>query len=424
MPFSSLLALRAGAIIAITLMPLGASADPPFLSMQEAVSLALKRDPGILGMRAQITGAHDAAVSAGQWPDPKLSVGLLNLPTNSYAVGQDSMTMQTVGIEQDFPTGDTHSLSQTRGQQLADAQAAAVKDRELQVTRDVRQTWLRLYYAQHAYPLVKQSEQTFEGLLDITRSRYANGQGNEQDLARAELEMGMLQERELDLQADIDEARASLVKYVGSDATERPLEEALPALPDPPDQVELLNHLPQHPRLVAANTEIAAADTATDIARQTYKPTWGVSMDYGHRPGVDANGMRYTNMLSAMVTVSLPLFTGDRQDRTVSAAEAQASTTRYARDDALRELKQMLDADWAHWEHLAHVRDLYAKTILPSSTLNTQAALNSYRNGSANFDELARAQITDLDSRTQQLKADTDYLSMQAELLYLAGGQP
>jgi outer membrane protein TolC len=271
---------------------------------------------------------------------------------------------------------------------------------------------------------VQQSEQVFQQLLDIAKVRYANGQGGQQDLARAELEMGMLQERELELNADVDSARAILTRFVGPEAAQRPLADDLPALPAPPGHSALLQRLPQHPRIVAANTRVAAADTATDIARQAYKPVWGVDLSYGRRPGADAAGMPYTNMVTAMVSVSLPLFTGDRQDRSVSAARAASSAAQYAVDDELRELRQMLDTDWAHWEHLGHIRDLYSKAILPSASLNTQATLSAYRNGGADFDELARAQVTDLDSRTQQLKADVDYLGMQADLLYLAGEQP
>ena len=419
----SILILRTGIMaVAMMLSPLALADNSP-LTLQEAVKLALQQDPGIQQLQAETETARDQAVTSGQWPDPKVSFGLVNLPTNSYAVGRDSMTMQMVGVEQDFPAGDTRSLSQTRGQQLADAQSALVKDRTLQIVRDVRQVWLKLYYAEHALPLVQQSEQVFAQLLDIAKVRYDNGQGAEQDLARAELEMGALQEKELELNADIDSARAALTRLVGGESAQRPLADTLPVLPTPPDQATLLQHLPQHPRIVAANTQVAAADTATDIARQSYKPVWGVNVAYGRRPGADMTGMPYTNMLTAMVSVSVPLFTGNRQDRSVSAAQSASSAAQYAADDELRELKQMLDTAWAHWEHLGHIRDLYAKTILPSASLNTQATLSAYRNGGADFDELARAQITDLDSHTEQLKADVDYLDMQADLLYLAGEQ-
>lgn len=417
------LAVTAALLTVISLLASPARAAEP-LTLGVAQQLALQQDPGIRQLKAETGAVRDSAAAAGQWPDPKLSFGLVDLPTNSYAVGRDPNTMQVVGIEQDFPAGDTRSLSLTRGEQLADAQTALVKDRELQVVRDLRHAWFDLYYTEHALPLVQQSEQAFQQLLDIAKLRYANGQGGEQDLARAELEMGMLEERELELNAGVDAARAALTKFVGSDAGQEQLAEALPALPPPPDHEELLKRLIQHPRIVAADTRVAAADTATDIARQGYKPSWGVDLSYGRRPGADPTGTPFTNMFTAMVTVSLPLFTGNRQDRSVNAARAESSATQDARDDALRDLRQMLDTDWAHWDHLGHIRELYAKTILPNAGLNTQATLSAYRNGAVDFDELARAQVTDLDSRMQQLKADTDYLGMQADLLYLAGVQP
>lgn len=423
MSLSSLF-LRVGITAVTMLLSPAAFADDTPLTLQEAVALALQQDPGIRQLRAETGAVRDEAITAGQWPDPKVSFGLVNLPTDSYAVGRDSMTMQMVGVEQDFPAGDTRSLSQTRGQQLADAQSALVKDRMLQVVRDTRQAWFKLYYAAHALPLVQQSEQVFGQLLDIAKVRYANGRGAEQDLSRAELEMGTLQEKELELNAGIDSARAELTRLVGAEAAQRPLADTLPALPSPPDKATLLQRLPQHPRIVAADTRAAAADTATDIAKQSYKPVWGVNVAYGHRPGADMAGMPYTNLLTATVSVSVPLFTGNRQDRSVSAAQSASSAAQYAVDDELRDLKQMLDTSWAHWEHLSHIRELYAKTILPNASLNTQATLSAYRNGGADFDELARAQMTDLDSHTEQLKADVDYLDMQADLLYLAGEQP
>ena len=415
---------RAVAAVLLALLSVSAAhaADP--LTLGEAVTLAVNQDPVAKQLNAETQAMSDQAVSAGQWPDPKVSLGLVNLPTNSYAVGKDSMTMQMVGVEQDFPAGDTRSLANTRGKQLTDAQAALVRDRTLQVIRDVRQAWFKLYYAEHALPLVQQSEQAFQQLLDVARVRYANGQGSEQDLSRAELELGTLQERELELNADIDSARADLTKLVGSEDGARPLADGLPVLPTPPDHTALLQDLPRHPRIVAANTEVAAADTNADIAKQAYKPTWGVSLAYGKRPGADAAGMPYTNMLTAMVSFSVPLFTGNRQDRSVSAAESESNAYRYAVDDALRDMRRMLDMSWAHWDHLGHIRELYAKTLRPSAGLNTQATLSAYKNGTADFDELARAQITELDTRMDQLKADTDFLSMQADLLYLSGEQP
>ncbi|MGH8402914.1 MAG: TolC family protein, partial [Gammaproteobacteria bacterium] len=152
----------------------------------------------------------------------------------------------------------------------------------------------------------------------------------------------------------------------------------------------------------------------------TYKPTWGVDLNYGRRPGGDATGP-FTNMVSAMVSVSLPIFTGKRQDRTVAAARAQANAHIDSRDNQLRELKRELDESWARWRQLGELQTLYDQTILPDSKADVTAGLDDYRNGGGNFFELVRSQVDELDAHTRRLKIETDLDSVKAQLLYLAG---
>src|SRR5579872_6836235 len=87
------IAVTAALLTTLSLLALPARAAEP-LTLGAAQQLALQNDPGIQQLRSEVGAVRDSAVSAGQWPEPKLSMGLVNLPTNSYAVGRDSMTMQ------------------------------------------------------------------------------------------------------------------------------------------------------------------------------------------------------------------------------------------------------------------------------------------------------------------------------------------
>src|SRR5574340_856104 len=81
------------AVAALVLaVPLAASADPVPLDMHTAVNLALQRDSVLRQRAAEKQAVAAQAVAAGQLPDPQLSVGIQNLPTNSFAVGRDGMT--------------------------------------------------------------------------------------------------------------------------------------------------------------------------------------------------------------------------------------------------------------------------------------------------------------------------------------------
>ena len=415
--------LNGGLITAVlVLSPLTAYADAAPLEMQEAVVLALRQDNVLQQLAAEKDAVVESAVSAGQLPDPKLSLGVINLPTNSYSVGRDSQTMQVVGLEQDFPAGDTRSLAEKRGQQLGDVQQAKIAERRRQLTQDVRIAWLQLYNASHTLQLVQTSEAAFQRLVDIAQVHYENGSGTQQEWLRARLELAMVKERELQMQAQVRTSRAALARWVGEDAADRSLPDDMPDLPMPPAYVDILKALPTHPVTEADNAEIAAAQTNVDIADQAYKPVWGMGVSYGRRPGGDpVTGMPFTNMFSAMVSVSLPIFSGKRQDRTVAAAKAQASASIYARDDRLRELKLRLDDAWARWQQLQDLETLHRETVLPDSSADLTAGLDAYRNGAGDFFELVRAETGDLDARIEHVQIETDTEIVKAQLWYLAG---
>jgi outer membrane protein TolC len=133
------------------------------------------------------------------------------------------------------------------------------------------------------------------------------------------------------------------------------------------------------------------------------------------------NGMRRSDLLSATVTLDLPLFTGKRQDRRVAASIAETDALRFMRDDAYRDLQQTLDMEYPRWQQLQEREQVYADKILPAARHNAEASLTAYRNGMTDFTALMRAHIMDLDSRLQALRTRTDRLQSQTRLLYLAG---
>jgi len=392
------------------------------LSMADAVRLAVARDSVLQQLTAEKNGILASSVAAGALPDPKLAVGLENLPTDSFSVGREPMTMQVIGIQQDFPAGYSRALAKQRGGQLADSQQAAIDARRLEVEQAMRLAWLNAYYAEHAITLVRASESALEQSVVIAQTEYENGKGTQQAWLRARLALADTKARQIDFEDAERAAHSELVRWLGDDAN-RAFADTLPNLPIPPPYAALLDRLPGHPLLLRADQQIAADQTGVEIAKQTYKPMWGVNLAYGHRPGSDATGQLYSDMVSAMVTLSLPLFTANRQDQNVVSARSNLQASTYARDDELRQLKQRLDDDWAHWQQLKELNALYAQAVLPDAAADVTSGLNAYGNGNGDFFEVIRAQLGDLEARLRALRIQVDTESLKAQFLYLAGDQ-
>jgi len=407
----------------VILMALGpglaaAAADPAALSLAEAERLALAQDPLIGRFQSLEQARREQAVADGQLPDPRLKLGLLNFPTDTFSRSQEAMTQVLVGVSQSFPPGETLSLQQRQTEARAEADSARVRERRRVVLRAMRQAWLDLYLQERSAEVIEASRGLFDQLVEITEAQYAAGRSNQQDVLGAEVELTQLDDRYTRALLAADQARAELARWLGVDA-QRPLSPELPALTDPPELEVLRRGLPEHPVLEAENAQITEKRIGSEIAREQYKPGWMLDLSYGNRIGSNPDGSSRADFASAMVQLDLPLFTDKRQDRRLAASQQEAIAATRSRDDKLRELERMLATAYAQWKRLGERQRLYRERLLPESEANAEAALRAYQAGVSEFITLMRARIDELDARLEALRLEVERAKVRAALSYL-----
>ncbi len=404
-------------LFALTTLSFASRAD---LDLDETVRLALADDPAVTASRAIAMALGDSAIADGQLPDPKLTTGIWNLPVDDFDIDREPSTQLRLGLVQAFPRGDTLQYKQQQTEWMANSQAAKTDVTSRQLVRNVRKSFLELYYQIQAEQVISKTRTLFAQLVDITQAHYATGRVSQQDVLRASLELSRLDDRTTRIRNESDKSRAALTKWIGA-AAAMPIDSNFPELPalSAKDAIEAV--LPEHPVIRMATAKIEASKRGIQIAREQYKPGWSAGLEYRKRFGEDPDGDDRADMMAAMVTVDLPLFPKNRQDKRLSASIQQAESAQLTRDDRLRGLKQMLDSDYANWQRLGERADLYESQLLHESTANAQASLNAYQSGVTEFTTLMRARITDLDVRLDDLRVRIDRAKAQASLLYLSG---
>ncbi len=390
------------------------------LSLAQAEQLALEADPLIKRYSAS-SRSHDAESSAnGTLPDPKLRLGMFNVPLDSFSTTEDPSTQLRIGIQQEFPRGDTTDLKQQQSKWLAQAAMAQANDEKLKLLMNVRDAYLNLYYEIKAGNIVNETRELFVKLAKITEDQYAAGRVNQQDVIRADLELSRLEDRATKIQGNEDEYRAYLAQWVG-DIAWQDIDSDFPVLPEVPDNVDINELLTQHPSVMAETAKVEASRTMIEVTRQDYKPGVGAFVEYRKRFGENADGSDRSDMMAAMVTVDIPLFTENRQDKNVAAREESANAARYSRDDRLRVLKRKLEKDRAIYRRLGERELIYKNKLVSSAANNAEASLNAYQSGVTEFTTLMRAGITELDVRLENLRIKVDRLRTRARLLYITG---
>ncbi len=391
------------------------------LSLAEAQKLALERDSISRASQAKERSLQDSAVAANTLPDPKLKLGLMNFPTDTFRRDQEAMTQVQVGVIQQFPRGKSLALKSQRTQRMAEGQGALTQERRLSIRRDVQVNWLEIFYWDEATEVIKKNRDLFHQLVNITRSNYAAGKQNQQDVTRAQLELSLLDDREIAIKTMQDKFRAELAKWVGDTHAYARLTADIPALPTLPSKQEIERELTLHPLLQAEQSRIDVSEDSVELARQQYKPAWMLDVTYGFRDGNNPDGSSRADFLSAMVKVELPLFTNNRQDRKLSASQSDLSAAHDMHLDKSRVLRRMLDDTYAQWTRLTERVDSFNTILVPKARENTQAALNAYQSQKGDFTTLMRASITELETQLKALRLHVDHMQSHARILYLMG---
>ncbi|MBH0072684.1 TolC family protein [Pseudoalteromonas sp. NZS127] len=405
------------------------SAHSNELSLDEALSYALNHEPWLKASQYQQAAEQAQSIAAGSLPDPVLTLGLMGVPTDGFALDQEGMTQLSIGVSQMFSRGDSLALKQQALAQSAQQHPWLRADRLAQVKTIVIESWLNAYRAQRSIALIEQDKALFSQLIDITESSYASslGKTRQQDIIRAQLELTRLEDKLVMLAQQLESAKKRLSQWLPMSMLTQPVSTKNTAI-EPLisfttlEFEALMSLLMAHPAIVAIDKTVTAKQTEVALAKQSYKPQFGVNMGYSHR-GDTPMGDSRADLLSVGVSIDLPLFTSNRQDQQVNAAIATAEAVKTQKLIALQKLKGMYFKEFSQLMQLQKRDTLYQTKLLPQMAEQAQATLNAYTRDDGDFSEVMRARISELNAKIDGLNIQIDQQIIIARLNYYASSQ-
>ena len=390
------------------------------LTLQEAEALALHDEPGRNSYLSHAEAFREESVAGGQLPDPTMRVGMANFPIQSGGFTTEGMTQAQLGVRQVFPAGETRKLTTAKFQSLATEMSYKADGRGRDVLTAVRIAWLETFYWRDAHQIATESRPFFDDLVTITRSLYAVGRKSQQDVLRAELELSRLDDRIIDMRKQHSRSQASLSEWVGVESA-RPVASGLPEWIVVPPLELLKKDIETHPAILAADANVSARVIGVDLAEQKYKPDWALDLAYGYRDGFLPNGAPRSDFVSLSVTIDLPFFRRNRQDRSLAVALKQKRAAGESREELLRRLSSRLESEYVRWQELGRRLDLYEKSILGVSADNAIAALAAYQSDTGDFADAMRGYVDDLNTRIDHIHLQVERAQSFAVLANLGG---
>lgn len=418
------------------------------LTLQRAIAIAVENDPWLTRSDLQQKAMEQKSEALPALPNPVVSIGLANLPTDGFAFDQEPMTQLKASVSQMLPRGESLSIQRKHFQTLAQQHPLLRQDRIASTIMKVSELWFDVYRAQQIVALIEQDRALFEQLSEITQISYSSAVGRvrQQDIVRGQLELTRLEDRLLSLMLQKEQAGGRLLEWLGSQKSIENLSEfnslefpqfyadrvelvsSQPELANIPEfVVKLLNDndrqglarvLSAHPALLAIEQSVKASKSNIELAKQQYKPQWGVNASYAYRAD-DTLGRSRADFLSIGLSFDLPLFAQQEQDSSVAAAVSETEAMKTDRLLALRKLLSQLQTTWSVYQRLLQRQTLYDDLILVQSKEQAEASTTAYTNDDGDFAEVVRARIDNLNARIDSLNIAVDIQKSKVKLNYL-----
>jgi outer membrane protein TolC len=369
--------MKHAALVVLATAIAGGTAFAQPLSLEDALWAADVHSPRLAAQRHAVTAAEHQSARAGALPDPRLRLGIENLPVTGpdrYRYGADFMTAGVVGVAQEFPNAAKREARAVRAERLRQVEGANLQASRAALQRDVAAAWLELHFAERGRAALERLARQIGLQSDAVPSAIARGRQGPADAFILRQALEETNDRLIEQDRMIARARIMLATWIADEAR-RPLGTPPDTSRVPQPAEALLERLAEQPQLRVLERREALARAEVDMARTDRRTDWMLEVEYGQRRPY------FDNMLTVMVSFPLSLWRGERQDRDVASRLAELEQARAMQEDARR----MREAEVRGWvtdfETAARRVARFQSVLLPLARERSAAAQAAYRGG-------------------------------------------
>ena len=322
------LARKASVIISILVFilliaPLDLLADsliwaPPELG--DLIDEGLEQNKEIQDLENQVESLKELIPFAGSLPDPRLGIGALNVPTDTFSFNQEPMTQKQIFIAQKVPWYEKLSLRSQRQVTIADRQYWILQAKRFELARQIAVTYYEVGYVGRGLEINGRMTELVEQLRKVAESRYATGKGLQQDVLEAHVELTKLLDERVSLEREsrnLEDRINGLLNRDRFSPVTPPGRLAYPALKLDVGALKDQSRK-QNPQLAMRQAEVDQAGVEIELAHKDYYPDMDFMVAYGQR-GEDQAGQNLPDLVSGSGVVNIPLWYKTRQDKQLAA---------------------------------------------------------------------------------------------------------
>ncbi|MEX2198053.1 MAG: TolC family protein [Burkholderiales bacterium] len=400
-------------LVLIAVLSAPALSEP--LSLEEALRLGATQSPRLSAQRFAASAAAEQVGRAAELPDPKLRLGLENLPVTGedrLRYDRDFMTMRSVGLMQEFPNADKRAARNARASRQHELENANVQAQVSSLRREIASAWLEVHYADRGREALERRARQFRLQADAVAAGLARGRQNAAESFMLQQALESANIGVIEQERQVERARLALGVWIGANARRE-----LGPAPDTArlayERRRLLEQLERHPALRTSELRESLARAEVALARSAKKSDWALELGYAHRrPSFD-------NMVTVMATFELPWQAGRRQDRDVASRLAELEQARALREDEKRVREAELRGWLADFESASRRIERFERVLQPLARERAAAAVAAFRGARGELAPVLEAERSVTETEIELIQTLAERGRAWANLSYL-----
>jgi outer membrane protein, heavy metal efflux system len=374
------------------------------VSLKDLIGEAERNNPGIAVAEHGYAAATYGARQGSALPDTQVTVQQFAVGSPGPFAGYTNSEFAYIGLgaSQEIPYPGKRGLRGQVANREADVRRVQIESVRRTVTDKLKTAYFQLAYLQQTLSVLERNAQVLKDVEQIVESRYRVGQGNQQEVLKAQLQSTKILQEITMHHREVGQLEAQLKQLLNRpqespDIQTEPLAERTITY-TASDLLSLTKH--QNPNVKAQEAMLAKSDSQVELAKKEFHPDFTVQYMYQN------TDRKFRDYYMAGISITLP----NRGRRKAELAEAEAN-----RDQANKQLEAEVQ------QRLAEVQDqyvvaqtsteqlkIYKDGLIPQSNVAFQSALASYQSNRQDFETL-------LSSFTDVLNLEIEYQRELAE---------
>ena len=422
----ALLLIMTGALYPETATAQFSQNTPPIWPLPELLKIikeGLSNNKEIQSLESQVTRFKEEIPFAGSLGDPRLGIGLLNLPVDSFRFDKEPMTQKQLFIAQKIPWFGKLNLKTQLAVLKVGRQEAILMAKQLELARQIATAYFELGFIAGSREINERLAGMVKQILRVTEIGYAAGRGLQQDVLLAQVEFSKLLDEKIMLKKKYRTLEDRINELLNRESfTPVPIPGKM-IYPDVRLSVKKLQAraLKQNPWIRVRASDVKQACLKIELALKDYWPDMDFKMAYGQRDE-DRTGRDLDDFVSASVAINIPLWKESRQDKKLAARRAGHQAAMKFYQNLIKSLPYKVDALAAEVSYTQNSYRLMADALIVQAEQLAQSSLAAYKVGKVEFATMIRARVQLLRLELQAEKYLFNIYQNLAELEEIIGG--